>query len=608
MEKEYTVIANTKEDLPDLEAEITASSGAGPIPNRSVDIVNPRLGSRIQTHFMLTDDEAEALRSDPRVRAVEIPPDQRDDITIGIRASQLGAFERSNVGQNTVNWGLRRCIDVNNNFDSITGSIAGNYNYALDGSGVDVVIQDSGIQPGHPEWEDSQGNTRLQQLDWYSASGLPGTQNADFYRDRDGHGTHVAGIAAGKTYGWAKGARIYAQKLAGLETLQGADGTGIPISDAFDSIRLWHISKAGNRPTVVNMSWGYLSTTFGNPTSGVYRGTPWNFNPGENISVLYGLPGPIYDGNAIYPAQVVSVDAEIEDMIDAGIHICIAAGNDFYKADIPGGNDYDNNVLHNGNIYTYHRPGSPYSNSAFFVGNIDNSTNGGIDRPAASSKKGPAVNVWAPGTEILSTASELNDASYGPVTFTYPLDSNYSVMNIGGTSMSSPQVAGLLALYLQSQPTISPNDLLSKIINDSSAVISDTGLDNDYTASTSSLMGSPNRMLYSRYGVANTSSFTGSLSFSNLSLDISNTSTTSILWVDDNGDPVTVSGIISSISMQLAGVFAVNPTVPINIEGRSSGAATTITNISANTGSILEVDDDGNSTNFIIGESLNIIS
>jgi len=82
-EKEYTVIVNNREDLAQVESELTASSGAGPIPARTVDIANPRPGSRVQTHFMLTDDEAETLRSDPRVRAVEIPPDQRDDVSIG---------------------------------------------------------------------------------------------------------------------------------------------------------------------------------------------------------------------------------------------------------------------------------------------------------------------------------------------------------------------------------------------------------------------------------------------------------------------------------------------------------------------------------------------
>src|SRR6056300_108247 len=117
MEKEYTVIANTREDLPALETEITASSGAGPIPKRSVDVANPRFGSKIQTHFMLTDEEAEELRNDPRVRAVEIPPEQRDDISIGLNAYQTGRFYRgSGLNREYVNWGLRRCMNESNSF------------------------------------------------------------------------------------------------------------------------------------------------------------------------------------------------------------------------------------------------------------------------------------------------------------------------------------------------------------------------------------------------------------------------------------------------------------------------------------------------------------
>lgn len=611
MEKEYAVIVKRGVDLAEVDSQLAASTGSGPIPNRSVDIANPRPGSNRITHWMLTDEEAEALRSDPRILSVEIPPDQRNDIKIGLRSSQTAEFGRITVGQNSVNWGLRRCIDVNNNFNVANGTITGPYNYALDGSGVDIIIQDSGIQSDHPDFNNSEGRSRVVRIDWYAASGLTGSQSANFYRDRDGHGTHVAGIAAGLTYGWAKGARIYSQKLQGLETLQGSDGTGIPIADAFDAIRLWHESKISTRPTVVNMSWGYLSEQGGTPTGGTYRGTPWTYNPSDNLLNLYGLVGAIYNSGTItrYPVQVAFVDAEIEDMIDSGIHVCISAGNDFYKADVPGGIDYDNSVTHNGSTFFYHRPGSPYSARAFFVGSIDNQTNGGIDRPANYSKKGPAVNSWAPGNAIMSTASNENDAEYTPVTFDYPADTNYKIMRIGGTSMSSPQVAGLLALYLQSQPNISPDDLIRKIANDSSAVISDTGLINDYSASTASLLGSPNRLLYSRYGVNNTSSFNGSLAFNNVNLDVSNTfpgSETGI-WLDDNGNPVTVRSIISPIAMQLNAAFALTPNVPIDIEGRTSGATTTIVNISANTGAILEVDDNGNSTNFIIGESLNIL-
>lgn len=609
IEKEYAVIVKRGVNIDEVDADLAASTGDGAIPNRSVDVANPRPGSNRITHWMLTDEEAELLRSDPRILSVEIPPDQRNDIKIGLRSAQTGNFSRSNIVQSSVNWGLRRCIDVNNSF-ALDGTVVGPYNYAVDGSGVDVVIQDSGIQPDHPDFNDYEGRSRVVRIDWYAASGLTGTQSPNFYRDRDGHGTHVAGIAAGLTYGWAKGAKVYAQKLQGLETLQGTDGTGIPIADAFDAIRLWHNSKISTRPTVVNMSWGYLSEQTGNPTGGSYRGTPWTYNPADNLLNLYGLIGPIYQGGVTrYPAQVSFVDAEIEDMIDSGIHVCISAGNDFYKADVQGGIDYDNSVTHNGSTFLYHRPGSPYSPRAFFVGSIDNITNNGTDRPANYSKKGPAVNVWAPGNAIMSTASNENDTEYNAVTFDYPADSNYKIMNIGGTSMSSPQVAGLLALYLQSQPFTTPDDLIARITDISSSVISDTGLTNDYNAFTTSLMGSPNRLLYSRYGVANPFTLIGSLNFNNFDLSVSNTFTGSEtgIWLDDNGDPVTVRQIISPIAMQLNGAFAVNPNLPIDIEGRISGATTTIINISANTGSILEVDDNGNSTNFIPGEGLNIL-
>ena len=506
MEREYTVIANTREDLPALEAEITASSGAGPIPSRSVDIANSRPGSRIQTHFMLTDEEAEELRSDPRVRAVEIPPDQRDDMQIGLSAIQKGSYYRGLNNGTDVNWGLRRCIAEANDYGAGT-SIDGQYPYAIDGQGVDVVIQDSGIDPDHPEWLDSTGASRLQLIDWYTESGLPGTQSADHYRDRDGHGTHCAGISAGRTYGWAKGARIYAQKLAGLETLQGSDGTGIPIADAFDTIRLWHNAKNGSRPTVVNMSWGFRGTSSADPTSGVYRGTPWNFNSEDDNSLWddYGIVSKFGDGNRRLPAQNVSVDAEIEDMITDGIHICIAAGNDYYKADLSGGADYNNEVTIGGVTRFYHRPSSPYSPDAFIVGNIDSNTfNNGVDdldRTAGSSKKGPAVNIWAPGTNIMSTTSTQKDAGYNDVSFAYPLNEAYEIMSISGTSMASPQVAGVLALHLQVFPDLTPAQLQERIFTQSKSVIHTTANnDTDYRAFTTSILGSPNRMLYSRYG------------------------------------------------------------------------------------------------------------
>jgi len=511
IEKEYTVVVNNRDDLAQLESELTASSGAGPIPARTVDIANPRLGSRVQTHFMLTDDEAEALRSDPRVRAVEIPPDQRDDIQIGLNRTQEGVFYRgSGLDNSYVNWGLRRNIAETNVYGNAT-TTAGNYEYALDGTGVDVVIQDSGIDPDHPDWNDYNGVSRFQNINWYTESGLPGTQSANHYRDLDGHGSHCASIAAGLLYGTSKGAHIYSQKLAGLETLSGSDGTGISITDAFDTIRLWHNNKTNGRPTVVNMSWGYGSTQTSNPVSGVYRGTSWTWGVDyTDRNVLWAAtgvsPNLFSSGFTLFfrmPVRIASVDAEIEDMITDGIHICIAAGNNLHKVDVPAGADYNNTVVFNTTSYTYHRGSSPYSLNAFMVGNIDSTTqlDGGTyrDKTAQSTTRGPGVNIFAPGSNIMAATSRNYDTGSYSVT-TYPGNANFPIMSIGGTSMASPQVAGVCATHLQLLPNLTPAELQTRIIGNTKSVMFSTGSDTDYATFNTSLMGAENRVLYNKYG------------------------------------------------------------------------------------------------------------
>jgi hypothetical protein len=64
------------------------------------------------------------------------------------------------------------------------------------------------------------------------------------------------------------------------------------------------------------------------------------------------------------------VDTDVEELIDAGVVVCIAAGNRSHKVDISGGSDYDNYIVTNnsssGSIY-YHRGSSPYSTKAFII-------------------------------------------------------------------------------------------------------------------------------------------------------------------------------------------------------------------------------------------------
>lgn len=501
--KEYAVIVKKGVDLSQVDADLANEGGdSSTIPDRAVNVANPRVGSSRMTHWYLTTEEASTLRNDPRIEAVEIPPDQRTDIKIGKRAYQTADFDKPTILESAkVNWGLRRCMEETNVYSN-TNNAAGDYEYALDGTGVDIVIQDSGLQVDHPEFQDSQGVSRVQQIDWYTESGVAGSQNANHYRDYDGHGTHCAGIAAGKTYGWAKESHIYSQKLAGLEGPSDS-GTGITISDAFDTIRLWHAAKTNSRPTVVNMSWGYFTEVTGNPVSGTHRGAPWvwgvDYNTDTELWTGTGVVNPIGPSRFL-PARIASVDAEIDDMISAGIHVVIAAGNDYYKGDVPTGTDYDNTVVFGASTYNYHRGSSPHSEDAIKVGNTDKDTQfsdpNWLDKTADSSSRGPSVDIWAPGTNIVSTCS--TQSIYARID--YPDNTNYKIAMINGTSMSAPQVVGVMALHLQSQPNITPAQLKNKIESDSKAVLFTTGLDNDYSSFSTSVLGAPNRFLYSRYG------------------------------------------------------------------------------------------------------------
>jgi subtilisin family serine protease len=481
----------------DMESE---TDGLLYIPNRRIEFTNERPASLRQCWYLLTDEEAETLRNDDRVYCVEIPPEFRDDIIIAPSATQTGDFTKttSSIGS-FLNWGLIRASNATNVYGTGT-TTALNYEYTLDGTGVDVVIQDSGLQVDHPEFTDASGNTRVQQIDWGAFSGGAFTQNANHYRDFDGHGTHVAGTAAGKTYGWAKNARIYSVKINGLEG-SGDSGTGISPTYAFDCIKSWHNSKAGSRPTVVNMSWGYL-TFYNTVTSVTYRGTTYSdANTTGNAAYrqsTYGIrniSGAAYGYTHICNTRIDSVDVDVQELLDAGVVVCVAAGNRSFKIDTIGGTDYDNTIQTDTGIKYIHRGSSPHDDDAITVGNSDRVVfSSTLDQKATSSETGPGVDIYAPGTNIISACSTTN--RFGASS--YYNNASYRQVNISGTSMASPQVAGVSAMILQLNPTYTPAQVKSALIAQATATIYTTGLSNDWT-DTRSLQGGSQRFLHANF-------------------------------------------------------------------------------------------------------------
>ena len=513
--KEYIVCLNSGVDFAEFWQQMeTNMHGPATVPQRAVRIVNERVNSLRSCHYALTDAEATALRTDPRVQSVSIPPQHKSNMILMHRAAQQGNFTKPSTYTDStgdkINWGLPRTNNIQNNYlDTLSIQFGGqDYDYTLSGDGVDVVVMDSGLQIDHPEFTNSHSVSRVQTIDWYAASGVPGTMPPNHYQDTAGHGTHVTGIAAGKTYGWAKNANIYSIKLQGLD---GGEGGTIPYWDAFDVLIGWHLNKTPDpetglvRPTIVNMSWGFSGTYYTDETHtiidrGQYRGTSWSGSGiVADIHTEYGMGSPEI---GTFPMRDPATDSAIEELLFFGIHVCIAAGNDGIKVDVPLGPDYQNyfidNVYYDYNFYN--QGSSPYSDKALIIGATDATPHSAeLDQKVFFSLGGPGVDLYVPGTKIMSSMSTTNNiAVEGYTDAPYHLNGVFKQANLSGTSMAAPQITGLGAVFLQVNPHATPQQLKSWLLYNSGNAIYTTENNNDYS-NFNSIWGGASIVAYNKF-------------------------------------------------------------------------------------------------------------
>jgi len=166
------------------------------------------------------------------------------------------------------------------------------------GTGVTIYVQDTGVRISHQEFN----GRGFSALDVTSGSAVECNGDASCAADRQSHGTHCAGTAAGETYGVAPTAAVGAVKT---------------LSDQGSGARSWQyiaidwVAANGARPAVISMSLGGSGADSGYSTvidAAVSQGVVVVVAGGNSNSDACNF-SPAFAENAITVGSTTSTDA-----------------------------------------------------------------------------------------------------------------------------------------------------------------------------------------------------------------------------------------------------------------------------------------------------------
>ena len=473
------------------------------------------------TQYYMTDAQAATLRNDSRVMAVEKRPEDIPNLVLKPKAIrndemnvQAGDFQKADSSQvMSYDWGKLHCAGTDaqrrkGTFgDNGTKIVNDTLEIFNNGKHVDIVTVDDTVSFDCGDWiSPTTSASRFVQYEWYlnlntyvgsiddDSQTLP-TGSYPNYVDNGtntvSHGTHIAGTIAGRHYGWAPEANIYA-----LQMINGHTGTTtVPSLLLFDYLRAFHRHKPINpetgrrNPTVTNHSYSwrydwtldleYQGWALEDLSYVVYRGTTYDVNnPGPSgwtigwVVADFGIGAWTFG----YTSDNTSIRADAEDAVEDGVVVIGAAANDDrwasknesgHPSQVHWNDTITLNVPNIGNYTWYSNRGSSPNNGEgiITVGSIESTDD---FRRSNFSNYGPFIDVWAPGSDIVSVwpnpAAIPQSSSYHNVG---SQDTKYGGDNwfwpISGTSMATPQVTGVAALLATGKQRFTNSDILAFI-------------------------------------------------------------------------------------------------------------------------------------------------
>jgi hypothetical protein len=497
--REYVITLHSKDDLTGFYDDMETPGGNVYIPYRAVPVHNRRAISK-NTHYMLTDAEAEQIRGDSRVLAVTLSMEEQG-ISFSPAWTQTSSLwnKSGTTSAAHLNWGNLRCyegVQRSNWGSNGTTNQSGTARGTLSGKNVDVVIVDGLINPSHPEFAvnvSGTGGSRVIQYNWYQHSeelgiGSNGTYLYSTYAGTDNdHGCHVAGTACGNTFGWARDANIY--------NISPYPSAPSYTNSFIDYIRAWHNSKPINpetgirNPTITNHSYGTrIETNVSSIVEVYYNGTVYSGPFSTSQLNSFGIR--VINFTAYLPIIYLPYQVDVQEAIDDGIIFVGAAGNESTKISTPEFDDYTSYVTIDYGFgyygYNYLQGSSGAVPGMICVGAVSALVD---ESKGTFSNCGPRIDVYAPGTSIMSSINSETGL---------PDSRNVAFHNVkySGTSMASPQVCGLLACVLETWPRMTPADAVAYIHQTSKVgqMAESSGGPADYT----DLQDSVNRYLFQR--------------------------------------------------------------------------------------------------------------
>jgi subtilisin family serine protease len=424
---------------------------------------------------VLTLPEACALEAsrDPRVASIE---ENAEWSLSGMSYTFIDPETGNGVWYNRL-WYLDRV-------DQMIPDLEGTYNNYSTGSGVNIYIVDLGVWAHHQEFLTAAGQSRVTAGFDASGEGQYATSpcaNYQPFRFNFSHGTAVASIAAGKTVGLTPEATIIPVKVARCDNNQFATEMVIGglnwILTPYDPFTRTgnpdcYLNGSGARrfhhPTVINMSF-YLNPYVGTGAAGVTTALDSLNNAGailvasannQYVDACLTLPARHSRGSWNSPGNVITVGGT---MLDKSAYVL--------GQPIPGAPPPVRESSHD--LFWTIAPNSTSDSTPHSLGCKPAASDSNFSEWTEGSNYGPCVTILAPAKNIAGAFYNGTDVPNlyrdaqqnrgaglvvvnGQTCTGSDPRSNYALAS--GTSFAAPIVTGVIAQYLQHNPSATPDD------------------------------------------------------------------------------------------------------------------------------------------------------